>query len=523
MKLERWRYAIPLRLRSLFLRDEVEQELDEELQYHLDQKTQQYANAGMSAEEARRCALRDIDGLELRKEQCRDARRINRIEDLIQDLRFSARTLRKSPGFTSAAVLTLALGIGANAAIFSVVNAVLLRGLPYPDANRILTVSQNQSLPDLEDIQKEARSFSAVGGFTKQALSFTGQGDPVEITGSLCNADLFSSLGVQPVLGRSFTAEEDRCGGPALIILSNGFWSRYFGSDPTVIGKSIRLSGNSYTVIGVMPRDFWLPGKPVDVLGSLRVIYPLAAKFRGVHFLQTYFRLRSGVSIDQAAAEMKNVDDWLERHYPESDRDFHRQLIPLRKAVVGDVRMELMVMFAAVGVVLLVACVNFAGLQLARSATRRREIAIRATLGAPAGRLIRQIVTESVLLSLLGRCRGACPRVTRDSPPDVFEASGRSAHRKYFAGRFGSALHLRGFSFCRCAVRTDSCFQRNFLRQKRATQGRYPRFGRRRIRIPPAQTAGRFGNRLGADSHDQRRPLAAQLLASASRGPRSRP
>jgi putative ABC transport system permease protein len=267
-------------------------------------------------------------------------------------------------------------------------------------------LSHNQSLPDLEDIQKQTRSFSAITGVVKQYLDFTGQGEPVQISGALITAELFPALGVQPALGRAFTPEEDQYGGPALAVLTHGFWSTHFAADPAVINKSIRLSGNSYTVIGVMPPDFWLPGRSVDVLVPARIANPVAAHFRGVHFMSTYFRLKPGFSLDQATAEMQPVDEWLAAKYPEENRDTHRQFLPLREAVVGDVRLELLVLFVAVGVVLLIACVNFANLQLARSATRRREIAIRAALGAPVGRLIRQIVTESVLLSLFGGAIG---------------------------------------------------------------------------------------------------------------------
>lgn len=406
MRFEHWIYSIPLRIRSLFHRDALEHELHDELQFHLEQKTQHYIASGLSVEDARREALRDIGGLELRKEECRDARRVSRFEDLIQDLRFSSRTLRKAPGFTAAAVLTLALGIGANAAIFSVVNAVLLRSLPYPNSEQLFTLPSNQSLPDLEDIQKQTKSYTAIGGLTTQALDFTGQGEPVQISGGLCNAEFFGAMGFQPAIGRAFSPAEDSYGGPALVVLTYGFWTRYFGADSAILGKSVRLSGNSYTVIGVLPREFWMPGRSVDVLVSLRVVSPLAAKFRGVHFLHTYFRLKPGVAAAQASAEMASVDQWLAQHYPEENTDNHRRLLPLRDAIVGDVRPELLVLFAAVGLVLLIACVNFASLQLARCATRQREIAIRAALGAPAGRLVRQMLTESVFLSLLGGAAG---------------------------------------------------------------------------------------------------------------------
>jgi len=256
MTFERWVHAIPHRLRSLFRRTIVERELDDELRDHLERKAEQYRASGLNADDARRAALRDIDGLELRKEQCRDARHVRRIEDLLQDLRYAMRALRKSPAFAATAILTLALGIGANAAIFSVINAVLLRALPYPASDRILTLAQNESLPDLEDIRQQARSFSAVSGITRQALDFTGAGEPVQISGGFCTADLFRVLDIAPSIGRPITAQEDRFGGPALVVLTHGFWTRYFTADPAVLGRSIRLSGNSYTILGVIPLDF---------------------------------------------------------------------------------------------------------------------------------------------------------------------------------------------------------------------------------------------------------------------------
>jgi putative ABC transport system permease protein len=396
-----------IRIRALFRRATVENELDDELRFHFEMQVEKFAQSGLSLTEARRRARLTIGGADQIKEQCREARGVHFLETLAQDIAYGFRILRKSPGFAATAVLTLALGIGANAAIFSVVNAVLLRSLPYPDPNRLLTLSNNQSLPDLEDIQTQtAASFSAIGGVNPQPLAFTGSGEPIQITSASCNAGLFEALGVRPAIGRAFTPQEDVYGGPALVILTHGFWTRHFAADPAAIGKSIQLGGQSYTIIGIMPPDFWLPGRAVDVLVSIRVSNPVAAKFRGVHFLTTYLRLRPGATINRANSELSAVDDWLASHYPEHDRDSHRHLIPLRDSIVGDVRLELMILFAAVAIVLLIACVNFASLQLARSATRRREIAIRTALGASTGRLIRQIVTECVLLSILGGLAG---------------------------------------------------------------------------------------------------------------------
>src|SRR5215813_6221105 len=251
MNLQRWLYYLQLRLRSLFLRAAVEQELDAELRDHLEQKAAQYRSSGLSYDDSRRAALRDIGGFELRKEQCRDTRRTRPLEDLAQDIRYGLRAIRKSPGYAATAILTLALGIGANAAIFSVINAVLLRSLPYSAPDEIVAFSNNQSMPDLEDIQKQATSFAHLGGLNRQPVAFTGHGDPVQITAGFPALDFFATLGIRPAIGRLYTPEEDRFGGPTLVILTHGFWARFFGSDPGVVGQSIRLDGTPYTVIGV--------------------------------------------------------------------------------------------------------------------------------------------------------------------------------------------------------------------------------------------------------------------------------
>jgi predicted permease len=393
-------------LRNAFGKDRNDRELDAEVRGYVDLLTDEKMRAGVKPEEARRAARLELGGVEQVKESVREVRAAAWLDSLLQDLRYGARMLRKNPGFTAVAVLTLALGIGANTAIFSVVNGVLLRPLPYSEPERLLTIQSRQSLPDLEDIQRQSQSFDALGASTMQRLDYTGGAEPIQVFSINCNADLFHALHTKPALGRLLNAEDDRYGVPGAVVLSHGFWKRQFGGDPNVIGKSIPLSGNRYIIVGVLPPDFWLPGPTGDVYAPLRVVYPAAAQARGVHFLRTYLRLKPGVTLAQAQSEMDRTDEFLARAYPDNNQNRHRRLMPLLEDVVGDSRAALLILFAAIALVLLIACVNFANLLLARSASRQREIAIRAALGASSHRLIAQMLTESLLLALAGGVGG---------------------------------------------------------------------------------------------------------------------
>jgi putative ABC transport system permease protein len=384
----------------------AENELDDELRFHLERETDKYVRLGMSEADAARRARLEFGGLDSVKDDCREARGVSFVETLVQDLHYSARTLLHSPAFTACAVLTLALGIGANTAIFSVVNTVLLNPLPYPNPQELLAARHNDSLPNLEDIQRQTHSFASSGGINIEPMDFTGNGEPVRVHGAYVDAGLLATLGVQPMLGRWISADEDVKGGPRNVVVSYPFWRDFLGGDTHVLGRAIRLSDSSYTVIGVMPRDFTLPKELADVFVSLWVGYPSAAAERDVHFMHTYWRLKPGLPLAQAQAEMAQADHRLAEEFPDTEKERGTLLIPLHEWLVGDVRPALLVLFGAVGLVLLIACANFAMLLMARAVARQRELMIRAALGARHGRLIRQRLTESTLLALVGGAAG---------------------------------------------------------------------------------------------------------------------
>jgi putative ABC transport system permease protein len=394
------------RLRALFHRHAVEGELDDELRFHFEQQVEKYARSGLTREEARRRARLEFGGAEQIKEECRDARGSQFLETLAQDVRYGLRMLRKSPGFTAVAGLTLALGIGANTAIFSVIDSVLLSPLPYPEPQRLMAMKHNDSLQNVIDIQRQTRTLSQGGGVNIEAMDYTGGTEPVQILAAYVDAGLLETLGVPPMLGRIMTPDEDVSGGPRNIVVSYHFWQNFLGSDLHALGKTIPLSGNNYTVIGVMPAGFALPREHADVFVSLWVAYPEAAPYRGVHFMRTYWRLKPGMTLSQAQADMSTIDQRLAEQYPDNERDRKTLLVPLHQWLTGDVRSALLILFGAVGLVLLIACANFAGLLMARAIARQHEFVIRASLGAERSRLIRQALTESGILAISGGAAG---------------------------------------------------------------------------------------------------------------------
>lgn len=417
MRPERWFYTLPLRLRSLFRRGRVEQELDEELRYHLERQVEENLAQGMASEEARYAALRAIGGIEQQKEKCRDMRRVNFIEDLVQDLRYGVRVLIKSPVFTTVAVLSLALGIGANTAIFSVVNNLMLRPLPYPDSQQIVDVwhtPPQESFPGLSrfsvspgnylDWKSQNASFEQMAAYGYAGFSLSTGDDPVAVIGAAVSSDFFSVLRSNASQGRTFFPEEEQQGRDQVVVIGHGLWQRAFGANPNLIGQTVTLNSQSFTVIGIMPAGFQFP-READLW------VPLAwddneRQTRSIHDYIVIARLKQDISLAQAQAEMSTISSRLEQQYPEANKGWGAVVIPLQEDLIGDIRPALLVLFSAVGFVLLIACANVANLMLARGANRQKEIAIRIALGAGRARIVRQLLSESILLAAAGGLLG---------------------------------------------------------------------------------------------------------------------
>src|SRR3989475_656988 len=417
MRLEHWFYTVPLRFRSLFRRGQVEAELNEELRYHLERQIEVNTAAGMSVEEARYAALRAMHGLDQRKEECRDMRRVRFIEDLWQDFRFSVRSLLKRPGFTAIILIALALGIGANTAIFSLVNAVILQPLPYPDPDRLVWVYGNLrnggnrgSVGPLEvlDYRSQNKTFEqfAASSTTILPMNFTGSREPERITSSAITGNYFDTFRVRPALGRGFSLENEKTGQDHVTVLSQAFWQTRFGGDPNIVNKTINLDGKAYEVLGVMSAEVVLP-QPAQLWVPINFDADPEMKMRNARFLRGIGRLKEGVTLDQAQTDTDLIAAQLEQQYPDSNTGWSLRLIPLREILVGGSRTMLFILFGAVGFVLLIACANVAKRLLVRAAARQKEIAMRTALGASRLRIIRQMITESLLLAIFGGALGA--------------------------------------------------------------------------------------------------------------------
>lgn len=425
MRPEHWLYTIPLRLRSLFRWAQADQELDDELRDHLERATEEYVAKGMAPEKARRQARLDLGGIEQTKEKCREARRVNWIQDFVQDLHFGLRMLRKSPGFTAVAVLTLALGIGANTAIFSVVNSALLRPLAYREPQQLYLVREivpqlakfapelDANLPDFRIWQKQVHSFADVAIAEATTAGLTGAGDPEVIRGVRASANIFDALGAQPALGRTFLPEEDDLGRGHVVILTDAFWRARFQADPSILGKTIVLDGIPNQIVGVLSASFRFPYALGGTNRTARLTFfqPLNGPksyeqdLIGEFDFNAVARLKPGVTPEQALAELNVIQAQIAKQANEN-ADLLAALHPLEAEVIGPARLGLIFLLGAVGVVLLIVCANLAGLLLTRVPGRMREAAIRVALGATRSRVIRQMLTETFLLSLFGGVLG---------------------------------------------------------------------------------------------------------------------
>ncbi|MFZ0884031.1 MAG: ABC transporter permease, partial [Candidatus Acidiferrales bacterium] len=394
-----------------------EQELDDELRFHVERQTAENITAGLAPDEARRQAVLQLGAAEGVKEDCREQRRGFWLETLWADVRYGLRMLRKAPGFTTIAILTLALGIGANTAIFSVVQGVVLAPLPYREPDRLVMVLESNqrfpedaiSYPNFLDWQRTARSFQQMTAVTlHEGFDLSSPGTPEHLDGHRISAGYFSTLGVDLSLGREFSRQEDRCGGAPVAIIGNRLWKERFAGSAQSLGRSVVLNGVGYTIVGVAsPAAVGLLSQHGDIYTPLGQGDPLILNARGGHEdMISIARLRTGVNVAQAQTEMSAIQEHLGQLYPDADGGLGAKVLPLKQEIVGDVRGTLLLLLSAVGLVLLIACANVANLLLARSTARRREFAIRSALGAGRARIVRQLVTESVLLSLAGGSLG---------------------------------------------------------------------------------------------------------------------
>ncbi len=404
------------RVRALFRRRAVDRELDDELQFHLDRQAERYQHAGADPEEARRRARAALGGLTQVKDACRDERGIGSIDRLAQDLTYAGRIFTKRPGFTAAVVVTFGLGVGATTTMFSVVDAVLLRAVPYPDADRLVQIGTtfggvtvaSTSAPDALDIGARATKLTGVALARGLTVDLTGAGDPERLTGAMVSASFFDVLGVRPVIGQALSPEHDRPGTPPVVVLSHQLWQRRTGADRGVINRTISLDGVPHTVIGVMPAGFrgpdaidqeatalWLPlGRLGDLLRN-----------RDDTTVSVIGRLADGADLATARAEIEAIDQALALEH--GARDGRRPwLMSLHERTVGDSGQVLWLLFAAVGLLLLIACANVANLFLVRASDRTHEIALRTALGAGRGRIARQLLTENALFVLAGGALG---------------------------------------------------------------------------------------------------------------------
>jgi len=417
-------FVLLSRLRGLAVRQRVDEEFDDEIATHLALLTDEYMRRGMTSAAARRAAILAFGGAAQIKERHREDRGLPLVDATVQDLRYAVRSLRRNPAFAAVTILTLAVGIAAATAMFTVAHAVLLRPLPFPESERLVEISEVNPLKgwthtvvapaNLADWRVRNTVFTDIAGFiglddrgaSHYRAFLSGAGETQALNGIAVMGNLFEVLGTRPLAGRTFSFDETFEGHDAVVVLTYGTWQTIFGADPAIVGRTILLNGRSTTVVGVMPADFFFPNKSVQFWVPVGVKPDLFARMRGPHWMHTVARLRPGVSLAHAREQMTGIAADLERIYPDSNTKMGVRLEPLHAIMAADARPTVLMLGASVALLFLIVCANVASLQLGRGVGRAREIAVRRALGAGRPRLVRQLLTEGLVLSAAGTAIG---------------------------------------------------------------------------------------------------------------------